>query len=151
MRPERRGDGGVGLFAVDLPVVAKEHAVRGVHERIAKRLRHEPGGEIFAAGDKLVRARVPRERGGVGVKFVLYAVGKPQLVADGDKPLADRGENVGAGNAVDKMCVAKVQKIGELMVAARALPGGGDHDDPAALVRKDDVAHLAELLAPGDG
>ena len=148
---ERVGDGRVGAGAVKLAVKAEEHAVGGVHKGVAERFGHEPRGEVFAAGDELVHARVTRERRGISVEFVLHAVGKTQLVADGDEPGTDRGENVGARDAVGQMRVAEIEKVGELVIVARALSGGRDDDDAARIVRKDNVAHLAELLRPCDG
>ena len=148
---ERRGDGGVSAGAVKLAVKAEEYAVGGIYEGVAERFGHEPRGEVFAAGDELIHARVARERRSIGVKFVLHAVGKAQPVADGDEPGADRGENVGAGDAVGQMRVAEIEKIGELVIVARALSGGRDDDDAARRIGENDIAHLAELLCPCDG
>ena len=84
----------------------------------------------------LVHALTQRSKFGREVGF------QAQLIADGGVALNDHFKNTIVGDAVLQMCVAQIQKVGDLGVVAAAFPGGGDHHHATLGVGLHDAANL---------
>ena len=108
MGRKRLGDGAVGLVAVDLAVIAEEHAVGCVDKGVAEIFGHQAGGEILAAGDQLIHARIAPQARGELFHLTLGVEGEAELRTDIGKALFDGLQNVFAGDAVTQMRVAEV-------------------------------------------
>ena len=137
---------GVGRLLVDRAVKAEAHPQLRVEKRVAEVVRHEQGGEIFAARHELLLRDAAAQLLAQHVKLGLNVDAQPARVADGDVALADHLKDALAAHAVLQMRVAEVEEVCELVVVRVALSGSGHDDDPARGVGAHDVAHLFKLL-----
>ena len=136
--PER----GVGRLLVDRAVKLKAHPQLRVQKRVAEVVRHEQGGEIFAARHELLfrdaGAHLPAQHVELGLDIDVQAT----FVADGDVAIADHLKDGVAVHAVLQVRVAQVQQVCELVVVRAALAGGGHDDHLPRGVGAHDVAHF---------
>lgn len=140
--PER----GVGRLLVDRAVKLKAHPQLRVQKRVAEVVRHEQGGEIFAARHELLfrdaGAHLPAQHVELGLDIDVQAA----FVADGDVAIADHLKDGVAVHAVLQVRVAQVQQVCELVVVRAALAGGGHDDHLPRGVGAHDVAYFFKLF-----
>ena len=127
-------------------VELEAHPQLRVQKRVAEVVRHEQGGEIFAARHELLlrdaAAQLLAQHGELGLNVDVQAA----LVADGDVAIGDHLEDGVAAHAVLQVRVAQVQEIGELVVVRAALAGSGHDDHLPCGVGAHDVAHFFKLF-----
>ena len=137
---------GIGRLLVDRPVELEAHPQLRVQKRVAEVVRHEQGGEIFAARHELLLrdagAHLLAQHGELGLNVHVQAA----LVADGDVAIGDHLEDGVAAHAVLQVRVAQVQEVCELVVVRAALAGSGHDDHLPRGVGAHDVAHFFKLF-----
>ena len=137
---------GIGRLLVDRPVELEAHPQLRVQKRVAEVVRHEQGGEIFAARHELLLrdagAHLLAQHGELGLDVHVQAA----LVADGDVAIGDHLEDGVAAHAVLQVRVAQVQEVCELVVVRAALAGSGHDDHFPRGVGTHDVAHFFKLF-----
>ena len=138
--------GFVAGFLVHAAVKAELDPVRRVNELEAQKIRHEPGGEIFApAGQFVLGDGFVVQLGLQGGKFRLQIDGQVQI--PGDFPVAggDHFKNAGAVHTVLGVGIAQIQKIRDFVVLLVALAGGGYDHHPAVRVSQQNVPDFPVL------
>ena len=145
------GNGGVGLFFVDLSVQTKEYAVSRIHEREAQILSQKPGGEILTAAYQLIHAHILAEPGTqpaqIGFQIILQAQGIPNLT----KALLYCMQDVLAGDAVGQMRMAEIEQIGKLVIVAETFSRGGRDDNAARGITFNNGFYFLKLFGARHG
>ena len=140
----------VGRVGIHRAVEAELHPLGGVEELVAEVLGHQPRGEVFAARGQLVLFDALLHLRPQGVEVGIQVELQTAVVRDLEIARADHVENFLAAHAVFDVRGAEVQKVGDLVVAGKALAGRGHDDHAAGLVGLHDGLDLGELLGVGE-